>query len=179
MKYWFTSDYHLGHANIIKYCNRPFKNLKQMEEIIIRNHNARVKPEDTVFHVGDFCFKNTKGGKKGEGELTRANEYLEKLNGRFVFISGNHDKHNSLKTCIKSIAIRLAGESIFLTHRPEDFNKNYKINLVGHVHEKWKTKIIGNCLLINVGCDQWKFMPINIQEITKLINKKLKSSQFD
>ena len=65
-KYWFTADLHLGHFNIIKYTGRPFKSLKEMNETLIRNWNARVKPEDTVFNVGDFCFKNTKGGKKGE-----------------------------------------------------------------------------------------------------------------
>jgi len=37
MKFWFTSDYHLGHANIIKYCNRPFKGIDQMNSTIIRN----------------------------------------------------------------------------------------------------------------------------------------------
>lgn len=100
VKYWFTSDYHLGHANIIKYCNRPFKDLEQMNKMIIHNHNARVKPEDIVFFLGDFCFHNSEGGKDGEGVGEKADSYLEKLNGKFVFISGNHDKSNSLKTCI-------------------------------------------------------------------------------
>ena len=62
-KIFYTADLHLGHANIIKYCNRPFKDVDQMNETLIRNWNSRVKPEDTVIHNGDFCFKNTPGGK--------------------------------------------------------------------------------------------------------------------
>ena len=64
MKYYFSSDYHLGHFNIIRYCNRPFKSLEQMNETIIRNHNERIKKEDILFHIGDFCFKKT--SNKGE-----------------------------------------------------------------------------------------------------------------
>lgn len=171
MRYWFTSDYHLGHANIIDYCKRPFKTLEEMEEVIIRNHNDRVKPEDTVFFIGDFYFKNSSGGKKGEGELIKADEYIKKLNGKFVFILGNHDKNNSLKTCLRSAVIKLGGEEIFLVHDPINFNKNYRINLVGHVHEKWKIQFENdmNNICINVGCDQWGFKPINIQEILNVV----------
>lgn len=55
MKYWFTSDFHLGHFNIIRYCDRPFKSLKQMNETLIKRFNERVNPEDLVFFLGDFC----------------------------------------------------------------------------------------------------------------------------
>ena len=48
-----------------------------MEDTIVNNHNSRVKPNDTVFFLGDFCFTNSKGGKKGEGEGIKANEYLK------------------------------------------------------------------------------------------------------
>lgn len=46
MNYWWTSDYHFSHANIIKYCGRPFETVEEMNETIIRKHNERVKPED-------------------------------------------------------------------------------------------------------------------------------------
>ncbi len=65
MNYWWTSDYHFSHFNIIRYCERPFKTAEEMDETIIRKHNERVKPEDTVFFLGDFIFK---GGKEGGEE---------------------------------------------------------------------------------------------------------------
>ena len=140
-----------------------------MNETIIRNHNERVQPTDTVFFLGDFCFKNTKGGKEGEGALDKAEHYIQQLNGRFVFIKGNHDGNNSLKTCIEGAVINLGGRDIYLTHRPQDYESNIKLNFVGHVHDLWKTKKLkkGN-ILVNVSCDVWNFKPININEILAL-----------
>ena len=61
-----------------------------MNETIIRRHNERVKPEDTVFFLGDFCFKSKSG--RGEGEGYKAEHYLSQLNGKMIMIRGNHDK---------------------------------------------------------------------------------------
>jgi len=138
-----------------------------MNTTIIKNHNDRVKPEDTVFFLGDFCFKNSSGGKKGEGTTNTAEDYLKQLNGRFVFIKGNHDNNNSLHTCIDAVNITLGGHEMYLVHRPEDFHEGYKINLVGHVHNAWKIKQVGKSTLINVGTDVWNFHPITINEILK------------
>ena len=52
MNYWWTSDYHFSHFNIIRYCKRPFKTAEEMNETIIKRHNERVKPDDTVFFLG-------------------------------------------------------------------------------------------------------------------------------
>jgi len=60
-----------------------------MNEEIIRRWNERVKPEDTVFFLGDFCFKS--GSDRGEGEPVKAQEYIKQLNGNIIFIKGNHD----------------------------------------------------------------------------------------
>ena len=58
MKYWFTVDEHYGHANIIDFCNRPFLTVEEMNEAIIGNHNALVRPGDIVVHGGDFTSDN-------------------------------------------------------------------------------------------------------------------------
>jgi len=174
MKTWFSSDYHFGHANIIKYCNRPFRDVEHMNEVIIKRHNERVKPEDTVYFLGDFCFKNSKGGKEGEGALYRADYYMQRLNGHFICIRGNHDNNNSLNTRTESAVIDIGGKKIFLVHNPEYANKEYEINLVGHVHNNWKIRVLdgwtGN-IAVNVGVDVWNFYPTNIQEILRRIQE--------
>lgn len=171
MRYFFTSDYHLGHENIIKYCGRPFSNIDEMNTTIIKNHNERVKPEDIVFMIGDFCFKNSSGGKKGEGLLHKANYYREQLNGNIIFIKGNHDKNNSTKTIIERLVIAHGGYRINLVHNPEFANVNYKLNLTGHVHQLWKYKrmrrgeTFTDC--VNVGVDVNNFKPITFEEVIK------------
>jgi len=173
MKLWTTSDTHFGHANIIKYCNRPFKSVEHMDRELIRRWNERVKPEDTIIFLGDFCFKNSSGGKEGEGTLNNAEHYRKQLNGNIVFIRGNHDGHNSLNTHITGVVLEIGGQEIYCVHDPEDFDANWKVNLVGHVHEKWKVKVVGEgitkTILVNVGVDVQKFMPIDIDEINKII----------
>jgi len=175
-KMFYTADLHLGHANIIKYCNRPFKDIDQMNETLIRNWNSRVKPDDTVIHNGDFCFKNTPGGKEGEGTVgVSAQEWLKKLNGHIVFVRGNHDRGNSLNTHIEKLYIRYGGIDICVVHRPEDCDLNMKYNFVGHVHNEWtfqkRDEAGSEIFLINVGVDCWNFMPATLEEIMKGLKK--------
>lgn len=54
-KVFFTSDTYFNHASILKFCNRPFKNVEEMNEILIAKWNRVVGFDDTVFHLGDFC----------------------------------------------------------------------------------------------------------------------------
>ena len=172
MKIWFTSDTHFGHKNIIPYCNRPFKDLYHMDSTIIKNFNERVKPDDIVYFLGDFCFRNTKGGKDGEGELHKAKYYKDQLNGDWIFVRGNHDQNNSLKTFIEHIVIHYGGKEIFMCHNPEDANPYMDINLTGHVHGAWKIKQLNkNSVMINVGVDVWNFRPVSFDEIMKRLNE--------
>jgi len=173
MKYWFTADYHINHANIIKYCNRPFSSVEEMNDTIIKNHNDRVKPEDWVFFVGDFSFKNSKGGKEGEGLPIKAEEIIKKLNGRFIFIKGNHDRNNSLKTIIERLVIKYGKFRINLVHNPEFIDYTYPLNFVAHVHNHWKFRRYikeegGKTYTtdaINVGVDMNDFRPKTFEEL--------------
>ena len=46
---WVTADFHLGHANIIRDCSRPFATVEDMDEAIVERLNASVKPNDVLF----------------------------------------------------------------------------------------------------------------------------------
>ena len=157
MNVWFTSDCHLDHENILKYCDRPFVNVKEMNELIIKNFNDVVKDTDVVYFLGDFAFKNHE-------------EHLSRLNGIIVFVLGNHDSRTTLKTHIKKIELLIKNQELLCVHNPADCEEGFRVNLVGHVHTLWKTKKTkkGN-LLINVGVDQWNFKPVHYNELKRLM----------
>jgi len=79
---WFTSDLHLNHSNIIKFCNRPFISVEEMNKTIIDNWNSVINKNDTVFLLGDVVF----------GGYDIWNYFMERLNGLKILIAGNHDK---------------------------------------------------------------------------------------
>ena len=79
---WFTSDHHWGHANIIRFSQRPFENVQEMNEALIARWNRVVGTQDTVYHLGDIFLLPS-----GEAKQIR-----ERLNGRICLIRGNHDK---------------------------------------------------------------------------------------
>jgi calcineurin-like phosphoesterase family protein len=58
---FFTSDTHFYHTNIIKYCNRPFSSVEEMNQKLIENWNNTISEHDTIFHLGDFMFKKKLG----------------------------------------------------------------------------------------------------------------------
>jgi calcineurin-like phosphoesterase family protein len=161
--YFFTSDLHLSHDKIRIYCQRPFKDVEQMNTTIINNWNERVRDNDTVFHIGDFCFKSP--NSENSFLLTR------RLKGNKIFIAGNHDKNNSLNTKISRLYLYMAGKDICCVHKPIHADLNVPLNLVGHVHEKWMVKVIENSILFNVGVDQHNFRPITYNEIERIISK--------
>jgi hypothetical protein len=58
MNTFFTADHHFNHKRIIEYSSRPFKDVDEMNEVLIRKWNEKIKPKDTVYHLGDFAFGN-------------------------------------------------------------------------------------------------------------------------
>lgn len=169
---WFTSDLHLGHAGVIRYCARPWDNVADMDEGLIRKWNFRVQPTDTVYVLGDLIFTNPQLGKP----------LLKRLIGNKVLIRGNHDHWSfaQYEDCgfrvYEEAVIRLAGNRVRMSHFPQEpdrvmtelpahrkfEDRRPKINegeflLCGHVHAAWKTQ--GRTL--NVGVDQWNYGPIS------------------
>lgn len=150
-----------------------------MDKAIIHNANERIKDDDTVIHNGDFCFKNSPGGKEGEGLPIRAKKYIEQLKGNWIFVRGNHDRNNSVQTKIERLILKVGGIYINVCHKPDDAviedNMYYPLNLVGHVHNNWVTKEISKnekySLLLNVGVDNNKFYPYNFDEVKAIWDK--------
>jgi calcineurin-like phosphoesterase family protein len=79
---FFISDHHFGHHNIISHAKRPFNDTEEMNETMIRHWNERVKPRDTVFHLGDLTLNSD------------ASTYLEQLQGKIYILAleWHHDK---------------------------------------------------------------------------------------
>ena len=80
---FFTSDLHLGHANVIRFQNRPFADVEEMNRTLICNYNSLVQKEDTVYILGDLAYRIS---------ADEANTLISRLNGRKYLILGNHDR---------------------------------------------------------------------------------------
>lgn len=164
MQYYFIADPHWFHYRICIYCKRPFSSLEDMHTTMIRNWNERVKPEDTVFCIGDWGFK--KSSEAYDAPKKCFESIKEQLNGSVILIKGNHEASNDIKTIIHNMVIAIGGHKIFLVHDPKNANPNYTLNFVGHVHQNWKfKKLTDTSTMINVGVDVWNFRPITINEI--------------
>jgi len=162
LNYFFTSDTHFSHTNIIKHCNRPFKSADEMNSTIIYNWNKKVKKDDIVFHLGDFSLSH------------KITSYLiNKLNGKIHLIAGNHDrkkyyiKNNTFYSVNDILEINLENKLIVLCHYPFlTWNRSHhgSWNLHGHVHDR-ELKIKDCKFRLNVGVDVNDFTPISFNEV--------------
>jgi calcineurin-like phosphoesterase family protein len=112
MARYILSDLHLGHENIIDYCDRPFDSVQEMDKILIDNWNRTVDANDIVFFLGDL------GHFANEAQLR---DWLDKLNGRIVFIEGNHDHPDEYVDSLNThqyYILSQGGLELCCTHRP-------------------------------------------------------------
>lgn len=153
---WFISDNHFNHENIIKYCNRPFKNVKEMDEYMIKQWNSVVDKKDLVYHLGDFAL-----GLKPE----EYKELINKLNGDIILIRGNHERRG--KEFLERVGFLEVHKKIILgnyilSHRPQDENQipeGFK-NIHGHIHGYGYKESIDKSKYINVSVDVHDYKPI-------------------
>jgi calcineurin-like phosphoesterase family protein len=134
MTLFITSDTHFGHANIIRYCGRPFATCEEMDRSMIAAWNNVVSKGDIVLHVGDVAF----GGKPF---VARS---VSKLNGRKVLIRGNHDKNpfiNLYKGLDWIIETHIVLQHVFIVHNPHQEHipvpAGTKLTVHGHTHGTW------------------------------------------
>lgn len=112
---FLTSDTHFGHQHILRLCERPFDTIEEHDQKLIENWNSVVGPEDTVFHLGDFCF----------GGAQKWKEIRDQLNGHIILILGNHDMKNASQGMLtmfdyvsQQMRIQIDGRNVYLNHFP-------------------------------------------------------------
>lgn len=192
MTNFFTGCTHFGHANIIRLADRPFETVEHMNTELIRRWNEKVRPEDTVYHLGDVAW-----GSQVE------NFFLE-LNGSIIFITGNHDDPDEMENLERDYPdntfvtnyheLKIDSQRLVLFHYPiDDWNGRWRgaIHLHCHTHSKTlrnphlpyvnssdlefgeKTELGRNypvdltCNRFCVGVDSTDFAPISFEEIMK------------
>lgn len=159
-KVMFIADTHFGHANIIKYCNRPFPNVAVMDATMIDAWNSRVQPDQTVFHLGDFSL--SKGRKT-------PSTYLDRLNGDVVLIKGNHDHRKDIQhfnEVHEQLEIMVDGQLIFLCHYRMDVwpsSHRGSWHLHGHSHGTLEPRM--DRKVFDIGVDSWNFQPVDFTTV--------------
>lgn len=168
---WFISDLHLNHKNIIEYCSRPFKNVKEMNDEIVLRWNNLVSENDVVYVVGDVFM----------GSIDDAKHIVDMLNGKKILILGNHDKSKKkmldlgFSEVYKRLEIVLEdGKKALLCHKPIPESLLEKYDLLIHGHRHGPPIVEGKS--INVCVDLWDFTPISEHDICKIkLSKNIKS----
>lgn len=173
---YFTSDTHFGHANIIKYCSRPFSSVEEMDSTIINNWNSVVLPKDTVFHLGDFSFHPP------EKNL----EILLSLNGSKILIAGNHDKNFSKSSAMKGLTFKAPYYELMFKDPSKKSGKN-KIVMSHFPMEEWTDCSRGSYMLhghchgnlkrseyrrLDVGVDPNNFKLLSLDEVMRVLSVK-------
>lgn len=159
---WFSADFHFGHSNIIRYCDRPFGSAAEMDEAILDRVNESVKADDELYFLGDFCI----GGPKV------AAAYRQKIRCKKVhFILGNHDrvikKIVDQFVWVKEIAeVNIRNQPIVLCQyamRVWHHSGRGAWQLYGHSHGKLPSAEGSRSM--DVGVDTNDFRPYSFDEI--------------
>lgn len=158
---YFSSDLHLGHANIIRYCARPFANVSEMNSTLISNWNKTITDEDLVYYLGDLAYG------KGSGP---ASYWLRKLNGRITYIGGNHDKN--IPNMKNYEILKYKTHSFLLVHDPSKLPIRWDGWVIhGDKHNNNILQypfINGKNKTINVSAELINYRPLNIEQLAAL-----------
>lgn len=156
----FTSDTHLDHGNIIKYCNRPFGSAKEMTEALTDYWNETASPNDEIYHMGDFAFVR---------DQDKLDALVKKLNGTIYLILGNHDNRQLCERAFNgrvysSYSLRLEGTKVVMCHFPYavwDQRHYGSWHLYGHCHGHY----VGAGRSFDCGVDSNGFKPLHYEEV--------------
>lgn len=193
---FFTADLHFSHTNIIRYSNRPFSNVNEMDDALINNINSLVKSDDTLWFLGDFCF----GPKDVDQFIRHAQKYRNRINcSNIILVWGNHDpdpfslrKEEQRRAdafrhmFIEDYSLRntvIMKQRVSLCHYAMsvwDRSHHGAWQLYGHSHaglENWMDQIMPGRKSMDVGVDNIAkllggYRPISFPEVMKIMNSK-------
>ena len=164
MAIFFTSDRHFGHSNILQHQGRPFADVNEMNETLIKKWNRAVQPTDTVYHLGDVSLLRPE----------RTREILDLLNGKIFLIRGNHERSADSKICASRF--EWIKDYHFLA-----LNNGIKIALMHYAMRVWDRRNYGSWHLyghshgnlppndgefaLDVGVDCWDYCPVSLHTI--------------
>jgi calcineurin-like phosphoesterase family protein len=174
MNIWVIADTHFGHSSIIEYCKRPFVTANEMDEAMIANWNSVVRGGDVVYHLGDFAY----------GNHEKVKSYRARLKGKIHLILGNHDYKNRIHniphifTEIDQMrTLKVNHQKIVLCHyamRVWDASHYNSWQLYGHSHGR----LPGVGKQLDVCVDSWKFSPLHIDEVFKIMSARPDNFNF-
>lgn len=169
----FYSDPHFGHRAIIEYCCRPFRNVDEMNEELVRRYNEAVTDDSLVLWCGDVSFMKP--------DATEA--ILSRLRGRKAIVIGNHDRSaawyidRGFEFAKREISFTMGGQRFRACHFPEMGHtadrrgKNRPVLRQGewliHGHTHSGTKLSGRH--VHVGVDAWEYAPASARQIIELV----------
>lgn len=170
---FFTSDTHFCHQPSFLWEPRGFNNIEEMNEALVERWNSVVKPDDEVYHLGDFALN----------DIDAAIPYINHLNGTIRWIIGNHDTDRKrvkiVDECPNVWEIGYADLikydkkfSIYMSHYPtltanfddKKFSQHI-IALHGHTHQRTNWLHPDNPFMYHVGLDSHSNTPVHIDEI--------------
>ena len=168
-KVFVTAVTHFHHQNIIGFCDRPFRNVKDMNEKMVENWNSVVSKNSKVFHLGDVSF----------GKQSDTKKIVQKLNGYKILIMGNHDEKHDInwwQDCGFDEVYKypiIYYKHIVMMHKPSEFytSRTPYIWLYGHVHntEMYSTITSSSaCMCV----ERWEYKPVELEYVMKLVNQK-------
>jgi calcineurin-like phosphoesterase family protein len=172
---YLTSDTHFGHKNIIKYSNRPYKDVHHMNQELVKNWNSVVGEEDVVFHLGDFG--NTMSAKD-------MIHILNFLNGKIFLIKGNHEKSVLKKQYTRDrfewirdkYELEFGKEKsdllVMCHYAHRVWNKSHfgSLHVYGHSHGSMEHTPWGKSMDVGVDCNDYK--PIALTKVIKILQSR-------
>lgn len=159
---WLTSDLHLGHKNILKFCNRPYSSLEEMHYKMFEGFNSIIKPNDLVYCLGDFSFDNPL-------------QFTKRLNGKWHLIRGNHDHKQHVVGAFEWV------KDVFMLK-----SKDYMVFMSHYAHRIWPQSHYG-CYhafghshgnlpnqgrSMDVGIDANNYLPVALEDFIKKLEKE-------